>query len=82
MTQRCFVRRAYNVLNINDVWKSDLAVMRNISTYNDVKYLLLVLEVFTKFAWVEPFYNETSGSVARGMKRILVWSRNRIPRML
>jgi hypothetical protein len=45
----------YYVHQIDQQWSIDLADMQAIATYNDdYRYLLCVIDVFSKFAWVEP----------------------------
>lgn len=81
--RRRFLRRTYNVNNIDDVWEADLADVRSISTYNDnFTYLLVVIDVLSKYAWVEPLPDKTCFSVSRAFARILAHSNNRIPHQL
>ena len=38
-----------------NIWAADLAEMRSFSSKNkNVKYLLCVIDVYTKYAWVKP----------------------------
>ena len=40
----------------DNIWAADLAEMRSLSSKKkNVKYLLRVIDVFTKYAWVKPF---------------------------
>lgn len=67
-----FPRRFYNVRNIDDVWEADLVDLRSIKTYNDdYVYLLVVIDVLSKYAWVEPLTDKTAVSVAKAFTRIL-----------
>lgn len=67
-----FPRRHYNVRNIDDVWEADLVDLRSIKTYNDdYTYLLVVIDVLSKYAWVEPLRDKCSLSVAKAFTRIL-----------
>ena len=46
-------RKAYARFKDN-IWAADLAEMKSLSTKNkNVKYLLCVIDVFTKYAWVK-----------------------------
>ena len=39
----------------DNLWVADLAEMESLSSKNkNVKYLLCVIDVFTKYAWVKP----------------------------
>jgi hypothetical protein len=45
----------YSVHQIDQQWSIDLADMQSIAGENDgFRYLLCVIDVFSKFAWVEP----------------------------
>ena len=45
-----FPRNLYNVTNVMDVWECDLVDVQTPGKYNDnYKYLLAVLDVFSKF---------------------------------
>lgn len=83
LIRRRFPRRMYNVNNIDDVWEADLADLRSIATYNDgYKYILVVIDVLSKFAWIEPLHDKTSGSVTRAFSQILSRSTPRFPLQL
>jgi hypothetical protein len=50
-----FFRNPYSVNNVMDVWEYDLLAVQNLSRYNDnYKFLLMVIDVFSKFLHVEP----------------------------
>ena len=50
-----FPRNPYTVTNIDDIWEMDLAVLSSLSKYNNKnKYLLNVIDAFTRYAWSEP----------------------------
>ena len=72
--------RTYDVRNPFDVWEGDLADLRSLKTYNDDNtYLLVVVDVLSKFAWVEPIRNKTSKSVATAFERILARCKGQHP---
>ena len=51
---------------------ADLIEVNNISKYNKgYKYLLTVLDVFSKHAWVEPIKNKTGQAVTEALEKIL-----------
>lgn len=67
-----FPRRTYNVRNIDDFWEADLVDLRSIKDYNDgYVYLLVVIDVLSKFAWVQPLRDKTAASVAKAFNLIL-----------
>ena len=57
--------------SINHQWAADLADMKNLSGYNKgVKYLLTVLDVLSKYAWVVPMKNKTGAEQKRAFESI------------
>jgi len=49
------------VSGIDDQFDMDLADVSNISDENDgIKYLLFVIDIFSKYLWVEPLKNKTA----------------------
>ena len=70
--KRRFPRLSYNVTNIDDVWKCDLLQLTSIKDYNDgYCYILEVIDVLGKFAWVEPLKDKTARNVASAFEKIL-----------
>jgi hypothetical protein len=50
-----FPRNPYTVNNKTDVWESNLVDVQGLSKYNDgMKYLLTVIDVFSKFLHIVP----------------------------
>lgn len=78
--RRLFPRLRYNVTNIDDVWEADLVDLRSLKSYNDsVCYLLTVIDVLSKYAWVEPLRDKTVHEVTKAFKRIFERSERRSP---
>ncbi|XP_020298734.1 uncharacterized protein LOC109862969 [Pseudomyrmex gracilis] len=70
--RRKFPRLHYNVTNIDDLWEADLIELRNLRSYNDgYCYLLKIIDVLSKFAWVELLRDKTSAQVLRAFQRVL-----------
>jgi transposase InsO family protein len=47
-----FPRNPYTVTDFDDIWEIGIAVLSSISKYNDkYKYLLNVIDIFSRFAW-------------------------------
>ena len=71
------VRRRYSTnptvaLGIDHQWAADLADMKNLSKYNKgYKYLLTVVDVLSKYAWVVPLKNKTGAEQKRGFASIV-----------
>lgn len=78
--RRRFPRLFYNVTNIDDVWEADLVDLRSLRSYNDnVSYLLTVIDVLSKYAWVEPLQDKTVHAVKEAFTRIFERSDDRLP---
>ena len=81
--RRRYQRRFYKLYNIDDLWEADLVDLRSIKNYNDnYAYLLTVIDVLSKYAWVEKLYDKTSAGVTLALKRILSRSSGRQPVVL
>lgn len=67
-----FHRNPYTVTNINDVWELDLADMHSLSKHNDnYKYLLNVIDVFSKYAYSVPLRSKTGSAITSAFESIL-----------
>jgi len=61
----------YIVTNIDDVWKMDLADLCSPSKYNDkYKYILNVIDIFSRYAWGVTLKNKTGTSIATAFKSL------------
>lgn len=77
---RKFPRLHYNVSGFDSVWECDLSDLSSISEYNDnYAYLLFVIDVLSKFLWVEPIKDKSSLTVVEAFKKIFARSKNRKP---
>lgn len=55
-----FLRRSYQMRGIDDTFQADLVEMIPHSKLNKgFKYILMVVDVFSKFAWTVPLKNKT-----------------------
>ena len=58
--------------SIDHQWAADLADVKNLSRYNKgVKYLLTVIDILSKYAWVVPMKNKTGAEQKRALESIL-----------
>lgn len=74
--RRSFERNRVIVEGIDSMWDMDLADMVSLSDSNDhYKYLLVAIDVFSRFAWCVPLKNKTGSVVASGIRKILKGSR-------
>ena len=60
------------VSGIDDTWAADLVDMNGFAKENDgYKYLLTVIDVFSKYGWMIPLKNKTGKAVASALETIL-----------
>ena len=61
---------------INNIWAADLIDMQEFSNDNNgIKYLLTVIDIFSKFVWIIPLKRKTGQEVANAFSRILMEQR-------
>ena len=66
-----YQRRRVYVNGIDEIWAADLIDMRAFSKYNrGVKYLLAVIDIFSKYGWLMPLKDKTGKSVTKTLKKI------------
>ena len=57
---------------IDEIWAADLIDMQAFSKDNNgIKYLLTVIDIFSKFVWIIPLIRKTEQEVANAFSRIL-----------
>ena len=60
-----FPRNPYSVTNVMDVWECDLVDVRSLGRFNDShKYILTVIDLFSKFLHMVPLKVKTGAAVA------------------
>ena len=56
---------------IDKIWAADLVEMQSFSKFNrGVRYLLTVIDAFSKYGWMLPLKGKTGKSVADAFKEI------------
>ena len=69
---RKFLRRRVISLGINFQWECDLADLKLLQKYNDnIRYLLCVIDVFSKRCAIVPLKKKTAKEVALGFRTLL-----------
>ena len=69
--RRNFIKRKVIVKDIDDIWTADLVDMNKFSKYNKgYKYLLTIIDVFSKYGWIVPIQNKSGYSVAKALEGI------------
>ena len=67
-----FRRERIIPLYIDETWSADLIDKSSLSKYsNNYKFILTVIDIFTKYAWAIPLKNKSGLSVSNGFKTIL-----------
>jgi hypothetical protein len=76
-----FPRRRVIVGGIDDQWQSDLMAVPNLKKHNDgYTFLLLVIDVLSKYVWVVPLKNKTGSSLVQAFQ--IIFSQGRKPSKL
>ena len=71
IVRKCKKRKMYSAFKDN-VWGADLADMQVISKYNKgVRFLLCVIDVFSKYTWVIPLKDKKGVSIVNAFQSIL-----------
>ena len=77
--RKIFQRRKVFVNSIDEIWAMDLASMENIADDNKgFKFILCIIDVFSKYAWCIPLKNKSSSTVLDAVKKVVIDS-GRIP---
>ena len=70
--KRNFTRRRVIVNHIDEIWCSDLVEMQQFSKWNKrFRYLLMVLDVFSKYGWIVPLKDKKGETVTEAFKMII-----------
>ena len=74
--RRNFKRNRVIVGGIDEEWQMDLADMQSLKQYNDgYRYLLVCIDVFSKYVWVVPIKSKTGPALVEEFKVILLSGR-------
>ena len=77
-----FSKRKVISNGINEIWAADLAEMQKFSKWNKgVKYLLMVIDVFSKCGWIKPVRDKKTETVSKAFDEIFKTSKRK-PKML
>lgn len=70
--RRNYPRRKVIIKGLDDLWQADLAEFTTYSRENKGnKYILMVIDCFSKFVWAVGVKNKSAGDVAKAMNKIL-----------
>lgn len=74
--RRNFPRRRIIIKGLDDLWQADLAEFIPYARENKgYKYVLVVIDCFSKYLWTTPLKTKTAGEVSRAMESILRYGR-------
>ena len=69
--KRKFKKRKVLVSGIDKIWAADLADLSALKEDNQgVKFLLLVIDIFSKYGWIIPLKDKKGETVAKALKQI------------
>lgn len=72
-----FKRRRVIIKNLNDLWQADLVEMLPYAKLNKgYRYILVVINTFSKYVWVEPVKRKSAKDVTLAMATILKHVKN------
>ncbi|KAJ8912226.1 hypothetical protein NQ315_009050 [Exocentrus adspersus] len=75
-----YPRRRTIIKGLDDLWQSDLAEMGNYAKDNrQYKYILVVIDCFSKFLWTRPIKNKSGQKVTQAFDDILLHTNKRVP---
>ena len=61
---------------MDDLWDADLADVSNLAKYNrGIHFLLIVIDVFSRYLWVVPLKDKTSKEVSTAFEKVLASGR-------
>ena len=68
--KRKFSRRSVTVCNKDEIWSADLVDMQAFSSFNNgFKYILTVIDVFSKYAWAVPIKGKSAVTVTKAFEK-------------
>ena len=71
-SRRNFKQNKVYAPEIDSLWEADLAFVQDVAKENDgVNYLLVVIDVLSKYVWVRPMKNKTASSLLEAFDSIL-----------
>lgn len=70
--RKSYPRRKFEVRGLDETWQADLVDMQAYSQQNKgYKYILTVIDVFSKYAWAIPIKSKEMGPVSSAFKSVL-----------
>lgn len=67
-----FPRRKTKMVGIDNQWQADLSILNSLSKYNrGFKYLFCIIDIFSRFAFVEPLKTKTGKEITSVFSKLL-----------
>ena len=80
--RRKFQKRKVFAKTSDDIWSADLIEMIPLAKYNKgYKYLLMIIDVFSKYGWIVPIKTKTGSAVSTALEKVIKTSK-RVPSKL
>jgi len=80
--RRNFERRPVVVKGYDDLWQADAVEMWSYARFNNgYKYILIVIDVLSKYAWAIPLKSKNEIETAKAFSTIF-WDNKKIPKNL
>lgn len=80
-SRKNFKRNPVFVSRIDEQWQADLVDMQEYSSYNNgIKYILTVIDILSKYAWVVTLKSKNAVNIVKGLEKIFKFGR--IPQKL
>lgn len=74
--RRNYPRRKFDIRCLDETWQADLVEMQPYSRENKgFRYLLTVIDIFSKYAWAVPVKTKTGEDIAAAMKYVFTQGR-------
>ena len=70
------------VFNKDDIWSADLIETVNSKNNDNNRYILTIIDLYTRFAWAIPLKNKTSISIKEAFETLFENTPDRIPKKL
>lgn len=81
--RRNYPRRRIVIKGFDETWQADLADLSSHARENTGnKFILVVIDCFSKYLWTEPLKNKSAATVTEAMKKIFKKGLGRIPKNL
>lgn len=78
-----FPHRKYITRKMDMQWQADLVEMQHFARVNKgYRYLLTVIDIFSRYAWAVPIKDKTAATLVRAFKTLFKQSNGRVPRLL